>query len=230
MTTPSSTCRRVERRPISAVTFAVVWVHCGSLTALSLRGGCSLLLWELRVFTGCLGGWDTFPLLTTYYSALTSDSVATWALAMFVEALFALVVVLAVALLLEMRRKQKCAGRRAHSATGALLSEELGRIPGPPPTTLLSGHLDLIEAAGSLHQFLEAQHAAHGSLVRFQFGQVHAVSVSHHNFPAIQRLFDRPNSLFESFRPVIGDSIQFANKEEGKWYVLCGWMCGIMSV
>eukprot|EP00013_Stygamoeba_regulata_P025249 CAMPEP_0177650822 /NCGR_PEP_ID=MMETSP0447-20121125/12170_1 /TAXON_ID=0 /ORGANISM="Stygamoeba regulata, Strain BSH-02190019" /LENGTH=492 /DNA_ID=CAMNT_0019153763 /DNA_START=66 /DNA_END=1545 /DNA_ORIENTATION=- len=113
------------------------------------------------------------------------------------------------------------AGEEAPSAKACYFKAERPWCPELPSWSATQNRderdLDLIAAAGSLHEFLQIQHAKHGSVVRFQWGAVPAVSLSHANFKAVQRLFDRPNSLFESFRPVIGNSLQYANKDEGKW-------------
>ncbi|KAI9018176.1 cytochrome P450 [Hyaloraphidium curvatum] len=109
----------------------------------------------------------------------------------------------------------------AAAALGALLvgvAPASPAIPGPKRKDASLGNLPDMAAAGSLHEYLEKLHAAHGSVARFAFGRQDVASLADpRDWKKIAGLFDRPPLLFALFEDMIGrGSIQYANGAEGK--------------
>lgn len=108
--------------------------------------------------------------------------------------------------------------RRGH-ARGALSNQPASALPPGPACTdaVLGNSLDM-KAAGSLHQYLAALHKHHGPIVSFRLMKEQMFSIAD---PALWRdvvgLFDRPTSLFDIFKPIIGThSIQLANGDDAR--------------
>ncbi|XP_061193946.1 cytochrome P450 20A1-like [Saccostrea echinata] len=97
-------------------------------------------------------------------------------------------------------------------------SRRVTRIPGPEPTTKEDGNLSDIARAGSLHQYLMMLHKQYGDITAFWMGQELVVSIcSPELFKQHASVFDRPPSLFELFKPLLGEkSPQYANKADGR--------------
>ncbi|XP_062570148.1 cytochrome P450 20A1-like [Saccostrea cucullata] len=97
-------------------------------------------------------------------------------------------------------------------------SRRVTSIPGPEPTTKEDGNLSDIARAGSLHEYLLELHKQYGDITAFWMGQELVISIcSPELFKQHAAVFDRPPSLFELFKPLIGEkSIQYANKAEGR--------------
>ena len=69
-----------------------------------------------------------------------------------------------------------------------------------------------------MHQFLVKLHDKYGSVASFWYGTEYCISIGSADIlKQAKHLFDRPPSLFEMVKPLIGkSSIQFANGEDGR--------------
>ncbi|XP_013421915.1 cytochrome P450 20A1 [Lingula anatina] len=92
-------------------------------------------------------------------------------------------------------------------------------IPGLKAKDAKHGNLELVTKHGSLHEFLMWLHQQYGPIAKFWFGEQMVVSIaSPQLFKENSRVFDRPPILFKLFEPLITEnSIQYANKEDGRW-------------
>ncbi|XP_038078202.1 cytochrome P450 20A1-like [Patiria miniata] len=90
-------------------------------------------------------------------------------------------------------------------------------VPGMVLTDKREGNLPDIAAAGGIHPFLANLHKKYGPIASLWYGTRYTVSIaSPELFKEHIVLFDRPPELFELFAPLAANSIQFANKADGK--------------
>lgn len=80
-------------------------------------------------------------------------------------------------------------------------------IPGPNPSDAVEGNISDIRKAGSLQEYLSELHSEYGEVTAFWHGTKTIVSVSNiKQFAPRSQVFEIPDVLFESWRPMIGDS------------------------
>jgi cytochrome P450 family 20 subfamily A len=105
------------------------------------------------------------------------------------------------------------------SSTGTNLQTE--DIPGwkSQPADESLGDTPVMAEHGSLHQYLFHRHTKEGPIIAFWMpNSQRVVSIAAPElFRDTVKLFDRPECMFELFRPLItSDSIQYANYEDGR--------------
>lgn len=91
--------------------------------------------------------------------------------------------------------------------------------PGPARSDPNLGNLGDMASCGSLHEYLNELHAAHGPVASFYWGPSQVVSAG--NAAAlrdVRTLVDRPVSLFALFEPLLGSkSLQYSNGDDFRW-------------